>query len=97
MIKKNLKKFISILIISFFSISSAKATDECFENTSRAIFKFNMAFDDIILEPLANGYNKLPNPIKAILSISYRFVSIQLTRLAITWFLFVSFYSNQNV
>ena len=65
MIKKNLKKFISILIISFFSISSAKATDECFENTSRAIFKFNMAFDDIILEPLANGYNKLPNPIKS--------------------------------
>ena len=62
---KNLKKFISILIISFFSISSAKATDECFENTSRAIFKFNMAFDDIILEPLANGYNKLPNPIKS--------------------------------
>tara|TARA_B100001063_G_scaffold245897_1_gene283024 strand:+ start:1174 stop:1872 length:699 start_codon:yes stop_codon:yes gene_type:complete len=42
----------------------AKATDECFEGTSRAIFKFNMALDDIILEPLAKGYNKLPSPIK---------------------------------
>tara|TARA_B100000900_G_scaffold401465_1_gene406179 strand:- start:1246 stop:1944 length:699 start_codon:yes stop_codon:yes gene_type:complete len=42
----------------------AKATDECFEETSRAIFKFNMVLDDIILEPLAKGYNKLPSPIK---------------------------------
>jgi phospholipid-binding lipoprotein MlaA len=40
------------------------ATEECFENTSRAIFKFNMAFDDVILEPIAKGYNKLPEPIK---------------------------------
>jgi phospholipid-binding lipoprotein MlaA len=64
MIKKNLKKFISILIISFFSISSTKAAEECFENTSRAVFKFNMAFDDMILEPIAEGYNKLPDPIK---------------------------------
>ena len=31
---------------------------------SRAVFKFNMAFDDLILEPMAKGYNKLPNPVK---------------------------------
>ena len=52
-----------ILLMSVFS-SSVKATDECFEGVSRAIFKFNMAFDDVILEPIAKGYNKLPNPIK---------------------------------
>jgi phospholipid-binding lipoprotein MlaA len=45
-------------------ITSAKATEECFEGVSRAIFSFNMAFDDIILEPIAKGYNKLPKPIK---------------------------------
>ena len=61
---KNLKKIACILTISALSISGAKATEECFENTSRAIFKFNMAFDDIILEPIAKGYNKLPKPLK---------------------------------
>ena len=35
-----------------------------FEKTSRVIFKFNMALDDIVLEPLAKGYNKLPSPIR---------------------------------
>ena len=44
---------------------SAKNTEECFEGTSRAIFKFNMALDDAILEPIAKGYNKLPSPIKS--------------------------------
>ena len=58
------KKLIFVLSIATFSISSVSATEECFENTSRAIFKFNMAFDDIILEPVAKGYNKLPAPIK---------------------------------
>jgi phospholipid-binding lipoprotein MlaA len=62
---KNLKILTSVLIISFFSISSTKAAEECFENTSRAVFKFNMAFDDMILEPIAEGYNKLPDPIKS--------------------------------
>tara|TARA_B100000963_G_scaffold325832_1_gene312367 strand:+ start:1001 stop:1738 length:738 start_codon:yes stop_codon:yes gene_type:complete len=44
--------------------SASKATEECFEGVSRAVFKFNMAFDDIILEPIAKGYNKLPAPVK---------------------------------
>ena len=63
-------KFLSIklLIVVFalvnISFSSIKANDECFEKTSRAIFKFNMAIDDAILEPIAKGYNKLPEPIK---------------------------------
>ena len=61
------KKFIRVLCLSLmlnFSISSAKATEECFEGVSRAMFSFNMAFDDIILEPIAKGYNKLPKPLK---------------------------------
>ena len=61
-------KKIIILISSFLVLLSfskaSKANEECFESTSRAIFKFNMAFDDIILEPMAKGYNKLPKPIK---------------------------------
>ena len=64
MIKKNLKKIGFILAISLFTISSADAAEECFEKTSRAVFKFNMALDDAILEPVAKGYNKLPEPIK---------------------------------
>ena len=60
-----LKKY----IILFFSImllvsTEIKASEECFEGTSRGIFKFNMAIDDIIIEPIAKGYNKLPEPIK---------------------------------
>ena len=66
MIKINIKKLnlILVIFIVIFSISGVKATEECFEKTSRAIFKFNMAFDDVILEPIAKGYNKLPEPIK---------------------------------
>ena len=61
----NLKKYI-ILIISLTLLISvnAKAVEECFEGTSRAIFKFNMAFDNAVIEPIATGYNRLPEPIK---------------------------------
>ena len=34
------------------------------EGLSRSIFKFNLAFDNAILEPVAKGYNKLPEPLK---------------------------------
>ena len=63
----NSKKIISVLFLVIFTcsaITNAKAASECFEGVSRSIFKFNMAFDDVILEPLARGYNKLPEPIK---------------------------------
>ena len=62
-----LKKVIPITFSALLflgSISSANATDECFEGVSRSVFKFNMAFDNVILEPIAKGYNKLPSPIK---------------------------------
>ena len=59
-----LKIVLSIIALVFFASPNAKSAEECFENASRAIFKFNMTLDDIILEPLAKGYNKLPSPIK---------------------------------
>ena len=58
------KLFIMVLAIIFLSLQNLNATEECFEKTSRAIFKFNMALDDIVFEPIAKGYNKLPNPVK---------------------------------
>ena len=59
--KKYIILFSSILLLASTEI---KASEECFEGTSRAIFKFNMGFDNAILEPIARGYNKLPEPIK---------------------------------
>ena len=53
-----------ILSLTLITSQNAKSAEECFERTSRAIFKFNMAFDDIVLEPIAKGYNKLPSPIR---------------------------------
>ena len=45
--------------------ASKDTASECFEGFSRAMFKFNMTFDDVILEPVAKGYNKLPNFVRA--------------------------------
>ena len=61
---KNLKTIISVVVFVLLTTTSTKAADECFEKTSRAIFKFNMVLDDIVLEPIAKGYNKLPSPVK---------------------------------
>ena len=61
---KKIKIILSVVILSTYINNSLNASDECFEGTSRAIFKFNMAFDDNIMEPIAKGYNKLPAPIK---------------------------------
>ena len=62
-----LKKVIPIIctiMLFFLSSSYSKATEECFENVSRSIFKFNLAFDEKILEPIAKGYSRLPKPLK---------------------------------
>ena len=61
---KNTKLFVIIMTVISVTVSNAKSAEECFEGTSRAIFKFNMALDDALLEPIAKGYNKLPAPIK---------------------------------
>ena len=62
-----LKKVISIIctiMLFFLSASYSKATEECFENLSRSVFKFNLTFDEKILEPIAKGYSRLPKPLK---------------------------------
>ena len=63
---KNIKilSFATLFLIAITISSNVKSADECFENASRAIFKFNMAFDDYVLEPVAKGYNKLPSQLK---------------------------------
>ena len=61
---KKLSFITFIPLLMLFSVQNVNSAEECFERTSRAIFKFNMALDEIILEPLAKGYNKLPDPIK---------------------------------
>ena len=61
---KNFKLLITVVVFCIFLTSAAKAAEECFENVSRTIFKFNMALDDIVLEPLSKGYNKLPEPLR---------------------------------
>ena len=64
MISEKLKVFIICSFMALFTSINVKATDDCFEGLSRSVFKFNMVLDDIVLEPIAKGYNKLPNPIK---------------------------------
>ena len=63
-ILKSLKLIIYVFAIISLLTSNSKSTEECFEGASRAIFKFNLAIDNIILEPIAKGYSKLPDPIK---------------------------------
>ena len=63
-ILKNIKIALLILVLFTFFPLKAKTAEECFEKVSRSIFKFNMVLDDAIIEPIAKGYNKLPDPIK---------------------------------
>ena len=64
MIKIKIKTLLTSLVLVSILSTSTKSTEECFEGLSRSIFKFNLAFDDVVLEPIAKGYNKLPDPIK---------------------------------
>ena len=59
-----LRTLIGSIILLTLVFTSAKSTEECFENVSRSVFKFNMVVDELILEPIAKGYNKLPKPLK---------------------------------
>ena len=60
----SLKIFITVFVITILFAPQIKSDDECFEGVSRAVFKFNMVLDDIVLEPIAKGYNKLPSPVR---------------------------------
>ena len=59
-----IKIILPIFILTILVAPKAKSADERFEGFSRAMFKFNMALDDAVLEPLAKGYNKLPSPVR---------------------------------
>jgi phospholipid-binding lipoprotein MlaA len=54
------------ILLNFFLVvnASAESENECFENVSRGIFKFNKGFDNLVLEPVAKVYNKLPEPVR---------------------------------
>ena len=54
----------SILFVALSVDANAQTEKECFEKTSRGIFKFNQGFDNAILEPAAKLYNKLPEPVR---------------------------------
>tara|TARA_B100000579_G_scaffold409657_1_gene398886 strand:+ start:560 stop:1312 length:753 start_codon:yes stop_codon:yes gene_type:complete len=58
--------FCCIFLVSSVNVNAQTDGDdkECFEKVSRGIFKFNQGFDNVVLEPIAKTYNKLPEPIK---------------------------------
>jgi len=41
-----------------------QSVKDCFEGLNRGIFAFNKGLDNVIFEPIARGYRKLPMPIK---------------------------------
>ena len=58
------KLFLPALLLVVLVAPKAESKNECFEGFSRTMFKFNMTLDDVVLEPIAKGYNKLPSPLK---------------------------------
>ena len=61
---KKLHLIICSIFLVFSVNANAQSDKECFEKVSRGIFKFNQGFDNVILEPVAKGYNKLPEPVR---------------------------------
>ena len=63
--KKIQMLFYSVVISTLLIFSAnAQSENECFEKVSRGVFKFNQGFDNLVLEPVAKVYNKLPEPIR---------------------------------
>lgn len=56
--------FIVILGQGCASTTEDGEVNDPLETTNRSIYKFNENFDQIILKPLAKGYQKLPDPIQ---------------------------------
>tara|TARA_Y100000590_G_scaffold468166_1_gene649809 strand:- start:674 stop:1459 length:786 start_codon:yes stop_codon:yes gene_type:complete len=46
------------------SNNKSEPVKDCFEGLNRGIFAFNNAIDNVVFEPLAKGYRKLPSPIR---------------------------------
>ena len=43
---------------------SKNTANECFEDVSRVMFKFNTTLDRVVFEPIAKGYRALPSPVR---------------------------------
>ena len=54
-------------------------TKDCFEKINRGVFAFNQVVNDIVFEPLAKGYRKLPSPVRTGTSNALSNLSILLT------------------
>ena len=50
--------------LSKSNVQNQNTANECFENISRVMFKFNHALDGAIFKPVAQGYRSLPAPIR---------------------------------
>ena len=61
---KKLYILICSIVLVISSNANAANEKECFEKVSRGIFKFNQGFDNLLLEPVAKLYNKLPEPVR---------------------------------
>tara|TARA_A100001011_G_C14008949_1_gene714686 strand:- start:4 stop:789 length:786 start_codon:yes stop_codon:yes gene_type:complete len=87
-------RILGIIIVSLFlSVSSNADTDgsielskknnaetkDCFETINRGVFAFNQAVNDVVFEPLAKGYRKLPSPVRTGTSNALSNLSILLT------------------
>ena len=54
-------------------------TKDCFEKINRGVFAFNQVVNDVVFEPLAKGYRKLPSPVRTGTSNALSNLSIMLT------------------
>ena len=74
-----MSRIFKVIILSLFLATSSMAgsdgqnelskntngeVKDCFETVNRGVFAFNQAIDGLIFEPLAQGYRKLPSPIR---------------------------------
>ena len=59
--------------------NNAIETKDCFEKINRGVFAFNQVINDVVFEPLAKGYRKLPSPVRTGTSNALSNLSILLT------------------
>ena len=75
MFKKFAITLLSIFLLTFnanagsdgeINLNQGRSTDvkDCFEKLNRATFALNQGLDKAIIEPLAKGYRKMPDPIQ---------------------------------
>ena len=76
MYKNLLVVLVSIFLLSFSAFAASdgelvltnkqqpKKIKDCFEKLTRVTFRFNQGLDKAVIEPIAKGYRKLPDPIQ---------------------------------